>query len=104
MLALPVTNVSPEDYNDEPFNRLKNYEILLEAEDVANEESILVFDSHYLNLEGMAVRRRRFFFLLLFCVSFTCERVRIFPFLSICIHFPIDMFQCLTLREKGVSR
>lgn len=50
--AIPVTYIPARAYDGEPYNNLKNHEILLEGAVKCNLESILVFDSHYLDLAG----------------------------------------------------
>lgn len=50
---MPVTYVDARNVSDEPYNNLKNGEILLEAANECEEESILVCDSHYMDLAGM---------------------------------------------------
>ena len=53
MMALPVTYVDARHVVDEPFNNLTNSEILMQAVPECSTESILVFDSHYMDLGGM---------------------------------------------------
>lgn len=55
MKAIPVTYANARTVTDEPYNNLKNGEILMEGAKECEEESILVFDSHYLDLAGMNV-------------------------------------------------
>lgn len=50
--AMPITYVNEKEVADEPYNNLKNYEILLKGIEKCDKESIIVFDSHYMTLEG----------------------------------------------------
>jgi hypothetical protein len=52
LMAFPVTHVAPVEHTDEPFNNLRNYEILMQAVPECDPDSILVYDSHYLDLQG----------------------------------------------------
>jgi hypothetical protein len=53
MRVMPITSVEGRNVVDEPYNNLKNHEIVLEAAEDCETDSILVFDSHYMDLEGM---------------------------------------------------
>jgi hypothetical protein len=64
MRLMPITSVTGKDVTDEPFNNLKNHQIVLAATEYSEKESILVFDSHYMDLEGTCFRYT-FFFLIL---------------------------------------
>lgn len=58
---MPITYENfPEE--DEPYNNLKNSEILLEAIKDTNPNSIVICDSHYLDLAGV-------FELICFCIA-----------------------------------
>jgi hypothetical protein len=52
MMAIPVTSVKPSVYENEPFNNMKNYEILMVGESACDGDTTIVCDSHYLDLQG----------------------------------------------------
>lgn len=60
MRLMPITSVEGKNVTDEPFNNLKNHDIVLAATEDCEEASILVFDSHYMDLEGTCFRRISF--------------------------------------------
>jgi hypothetical protein len=53
MKAIPCTYVDARHYDDEPYNNLKNHDILQLGVIECEEESIIVCDSHYMDLEGI---------------------------------------------------
>lgn len=55
MKALPITYTDARENYDEPFNNLTNGDILMEGAVDCEDESIIVCDSHYLNLDGMLI-------------------------------------------------
>jgi hypothetical protein len=55
MMAIPITSVKTDDYDNEPFNNLKNYEVLMLGEAECNVRTTIVCDSHYLDFQGIFV-------------------------------------------------
>jgi hypothetical protein len=55
MMALPITSVKPSQYDGEPYNNLKNNEIMLLGESYCDAGTTIVFDSHYMDLEGTII-------------------------------------------------
>jgi hypothetical protein len=68
MVAIPVTSVDARQVTDEPYNNLKNHEVLFEGVKECEMETIIVCDSHYLDLEGVSGLRS---FLLIFARPLT---------------------------------
>ena len=52
MKAIPVTSVNASEFEDEPYNNLKNHEILLRGDVECDDGTTIVCDSHYMDLEG----------------------------------------------------
>lgn len=55
MKALPITYTDARVDNDDPYNNLTNGEILMEGAIECEDESIIVCDSHYVNLDGILI-------------------------------------------------
>jgi len=49
---IPITSVSRFEVSDEPYNNLRNSDMLLEGMKGSEKRSITVFDSHYMDLTG----------------------------------------------------
>jgi hypothetical protein len=62
MKVIPVTYVEGREAifdNKEPYNNLKNFQILMKGAEECFVETTLVFDSHYMCLEGMIIHETR---------------------------------------------
>jgi hypothetical protein len=53
MKVIPVTYVKGSEFKDEPHNNLANHEIMLLGEEDCDDDTTLIFDSHYMDAAGI---------------------------------------------------